>query len=907
MNPRADATGHPPRSRPALRLVGIATALVLSLCAAIPPALASPNPPAPAAPAKPAARLPGTSPAKPTTSKPVAPATSVAGGTPVAPGTSVPAPPASTADPSAQVSSLPGPGPLVANGLGSPSCTAGQQAGLSSAARANCAASGLVAAPAPIDNYQFDIHIDLPLVGGLKNDLATLVQDFILTPVWMALVWVTDVLVVALEWCYSINLLGTGTLGPVTSGLASMHRALTTPWLATVLAIAAVTFLYNGLIRRRIVETLGQFALMLAMMIGGLWVIIDPADTVGAVSQLANQASLGVLAASATGDPSQPARSLDDGLRQVFDAAVGTPWCYLEFGNVAWCDDPGQLDPDLRATARQIALIDTAGAKGKQASLQAQTEVAALAAAKTNGALFLALPANGAARNSIQGSPLDPSLLSTLCGSVDDTSCIAPTAPEAEFRTENGTIARIGGLLLIAVGELGMFGFLGFLALRLLSSALLALLYLLLAPVAVLAPALGDGGRALFRLWSLRLLGSVIAKLIYSVFLGVALLMLRVLGQLGSLGWWTQWLLIASFWWIVFNHRHQLLEHVIHERGESTRRASLGNRLFAAHQAMRLARPVAKVVWRKARSVGEAGRALPGGTRQPRPPKPPSTGRRSELDQQVSRTLERDHALAASTLAGASGRERELAELRDRRQVLKTEHRTATLAGDRRRAASLAARTQRVDGQIKNGEHEIARARATVRRGEENIRQTGIVHDADQRARHAAFLDQQAELRPRLAEPRDKRRGQRDYAELAPLAGHRRAAYETLSASQRRPAELEIDRALEHRRDWSRETRVAEREQARTAKRQKRPREPTARPQPARPEPAPLTRRQRQFDLTQDRSDARRARSTGRAAPRGQPPAVSGPRDSSGRSPREPGRPPRDGSGRSGRSSGRVS
>ena len=117
-------------------------------------------------------------------------------------------------------------------------------------------------------------------------------QDYLLKPVWMALVWLTHVAVVALEWCFSIDLLGAGTLGPVTHGLQAMRDALTTPWLAPVLAIAAVALLYNGLVRRRVVDTLGQFALLLAMMIGGLWVIADPAGTVGVASAARTSSSV---------------------------------------------------------------------------------------------------------------------------------------------------------------------------------------------------------------------------------------------------------------------------------------------------------------------------------------------------------------------------------------------------------------------------------------------------------------------------------------------------------------------------------------------------------------------------------------------------------------------------------------
>ena len=56
---------------------------------------------------------------------------------------------------------------------------------------------------------------------------------------------------------------------------------------------------------------------------------------------------------------------------------------------------------------------------------------------------------------------------------------------------------------------------LGFIALHLLTAALFSLFYLLMAPAAVIAPALGDGGRAAFRHWVTRLLGAICAKLIY--------------------------------------------------------------------------------------------------------------------------------------------------------------------------------------------------------------------------------------------------------------------------------------------------------------------------------------------------------------------------------------------------------
>ncbi len=699
-------------------------------------------------------------------------------------------------DPNAQATSLSGPGPLVANGLGSPSCR--DPAQLSPTARADCSASGIAVAPAPLENYQFDVHID---TGLLATSAETLIQDVLLKPAWMALVWLTHVAVVALEWCFSLDLLGSGTLGPVARGLRAMRGALTTPWLAPVLAIAAIALVYNGIVRRRVVDTLGQLALLLAMMIGGLWVIADPGGSVGAASRLANEASLGALGAAATGDPSHPLRSLDDALGTLFDASVTGPWCYLEFGNVDWCRQPSRLDPGLVSAAGAVVAADRAAASSSTERRAVAAEAAEIGRARTNGELFLALPANGPRRNSINADASNPSLLRVLCGSDSATSCSAATGPQAEFRTGKGTAARLGGLLLIAIGDAGMFALIGFICLRLLGAALLALVYLLIAPVAVLAPALGEGGRTAFRHWSLRLLGAVVAKLVYSVFLGVVLLIVQILSDLGALGWWTQWLLIAVFWWLVFNHRHRVLETVIHERGESTRQASLANRLFATRQAIKLGAPPARMLANVKRRTSERLRHLSDRTREI-PSRGAAVLHGAARAGQVARTLERDHAQAVATLARAPALELELGELRAQRARLRGARHQAVAGGDRRRAVSLQRRERDIDGRIESGERELAEARDAVAAGEERRRRTGLVHDESQRTRRAELLDRAAEVRPRLARPEDPRRGSRNYAELAGLADLAPRDYLSLSGAERRRVQLAIDLELENRRGW---------------------------------------------------------------------------------------------------------
>jgi hypothetical protein len=251
------------------------------------------------------------------------------------------------------------------------------------------------------------------------------------------------------------------------------------------------------------------------------------------------------MAVMAAGTAANPHATLAGAMTGLFGAAITAPWCYLEFGEVSWCLDPARLDPRLHRAALQIA-------KRRRAS------ASLLRSARTNGEIFLALPADESERNS---SSRVGSLLNVLCGgaaAVDE--CRGPTAAQAAFRSERGTEGRLMGLAAIWLGGLGMLLALGLLAARLLIAAAATLLYLLLAPAAVLAPALGEGGRSLFRGWAMRLLAACVSKLSYSFLLGVLLAVAHMLLSLSALGWWAQWCLFSAFWWTAFAKRHQAFE-----------------------------------------------------------------------------------------------------------------------------------------------------------------------------------------------------------------------------------------------------------------------------------------------------------------------------------------------------------
>jgi hypothetical protein len=706
--------------------------------------------------------------------------------------------------------------PLVENGLGSPFCShKGVGTELSAEAASACRISHFDASAAPTGDYGFDVHINTG-VTDIANDVDAEVLNGVQWS-WTLLVAVVHGVIVMLEWGYSLDLLHTQAIGELTQRLRETRAAFTQPWLELALACASVLALYHGIIRRRVAQTLGEVVLMGVMMMGGLWVIINPLGTIGALDEWANKASMGTLAAVASGTPEHSGLTLEENMQSVFSGAVGGPWCYMEFGNVHWC---GYLDSRLEKAARRIAAQDQVTIGVHSAEL--------LRSAETNRELFLALPANGEQRNSI--NPYGPlknevGLFQVLCGGSSEP-CRGATASEAEFRTGSGTLWRIGGLCLFWIGVLGMVLVLGFIGIRLLVAALFSMFFLLLAPAAVIAPALGDGGRAAFRKWGTRLLGAVCSKLIYSFLLGIVLLMQRTVMSLPGFGWAAQWALVSTMWWWLFIKRHEVdgLIHGAHGGAghHHEHRSLLRRARERAHNPPEMVR---------------AGKWAKDKLRTP----PPSVGQRQKLaqaglkrakgiaDGQVKRSLEREHGEAHALMQAAPETEARISAKRAQLERSRAAHSAALRkAGEaksvreaalnphglvalpdpgrtaarfaveekshRRHAARLQDRMNRLQGEIVGEQGALTAARRTAADGEQAKRGTGSVYTREQAERRARYLDVQAALPDRgRAGPGGERR---DYAGTAGAAGYTRGEFEALDPRGQRAARLEIDREL---------------------------------------------------------------------------------------------------------------
>ena len=191
---------------------------------------------------------------------------------------------------------------------------------------------------------------------------------------------------------------------------------------------------------------------------------------------------------------------------------------------------------------------------------------------------------------------------------------------------------------------------LGYLALHLLGAAIASLFLLLLAPAAVIAPALGDGGRAVFRRWGTWLLGAVCSKLIFSFLLGVVLLMQRTLMELTVFGWWAQWLLVSAMWWGAFLKRHHVLGfvHGQHRSGHAS-----GSLLRHAQRVRgKLQNPPALVPGANGSKASCARRRRASEQRRKRAQAGLERAK-GIADGQVRRTLEREHGEAHALVQAA--------------------------------------------------------------------------------------------------------------------------------------------------------------------------------------------------------------------------------------------------------------
>ncbi len=380
-------------------------------------------------------------------------------------------------------------------------------------------------------------------------------------------------------------------------------------------------------------------------------------------------------------------------------------------------------------------------------------------------------------------------------------------------------MAAVGGLLLIAAGLLGMLLLLGFIALRLLTAAIFSLLYLLLAPAMVLAPAFGEGGRALFRRWVAQLLGAVVSKLRVLVPAGgraggrrdpVRPERARVVDA------------VAADVGVLVGRVHAPPPGARRRRGALADRGSAGGHVERRSVVRRMGdvlesrKGMAVARWAKNRR----SRSAPSVEQRRKRAQAGHELARAGTDEQVRRTLEGEHRDASARAKAAPKIQGRLSAKRAQLERLGRERDNALAGGDTRRAAELGHRGDRVEGEIEREQEALNAAQRVVHNGAQAQRRTGDVYTRERREEQDRFLDAQAAL-PAGARARAGER--RDYAALSGLAGYGREEYERLDSRGQRAARLEIDRELALRQELAEAARsLAGGEKVRLGRRERR-------------------------------------------------------------------------------------
>ncbi len=532
----------------------------------------------------------------------------------------------------------------------SPGC---EDQSLDPTTKRNCERSHSISRPYPLSSYGIDNNVDV----GVRNlaDVLPLSVHWLLGIIWQCLLWLFNSIILMLEWTFSLDLVG-DSMASVREALAHFNdEVLGEAWILAGISIAGLWGIWNGLMRLRTTETAIGLATVVLMMVGALLIIHQPAATVGQLSAISNQASVDALSLASSGKVKDGANGFADASQKLFNTMMLEPWCALEFGDVSYCyERPGKvckIDPDdSPEPERPASLNPNPGAP----PLQCKEFDGTIADA------WLSYPAGSKERVALWRGlkEMDPG--------------------KARIQGADGTMDRVGLLLLIAIGVSGCAALMIFLGVKLVFTGVGTLALLLATPAVLILPAFGEAGRKAFILWLKRLAGFTVGELVYAFFFAVVILIGGLIAGLDGIGWHAKWVILIGFYWGAYFRREEMIGFVAPTNQRSG--GLLGNLYHGAW----VAGAVGGAITAAPRRVARAGT---GGVRRVR-------------EHVVSRRRARERALSHD--ARQELRRQGTAELGQRRAQdnQEAERLLRQAAADRRRKSDMRGEVRSADGEL---------------------------------------------------------------------------------------------------------------------------------------------------------------------------------------------------------------
>jgi hypothetical protein len=597
--------------------------------------------------------------------------------------------------------------PTAVLGIENPLC--GEPNELSAKQVRNCESSHSPEAAFPVGNYGWDIHIE---PGGFISSLFAPAVSFVLqflSVIWLVLLLMLKGCLIILGFAFTLSpFTDNRMLGEIGSGLTSFFNHLTSPWLSTLFVVLGGWGLYNGLIRRKTGETMAGMAMALVMMLGALWIISSPRDSVGRLAQAVNTTSLAAVSAPSSGQLGHPVRSYNDAMAAVWNQMTAVPFCAMDFSDVHWCMNAEPSEAAIQA-ARDGLDDGDAFAQQLLSVLPSAPKLATQALAHNLSSYFGRAPSirelylrfspesgprdklwdyyNGEPEEQI-GLPLE---IGPQIGIGGGSEGHAPDKVSMQGRT--GVLTRMVMVVVFTIGLLGGLLLLLWLAMKLVMATASAFVLVLATPLAMFFPVFGLTGRTIFTRWATSLIGAVVAKLIYSGLLGIVLLGSSVIGNaIGGSSPTLALVAVMAFWWAVFLSRDKYLA-VFQIDPVGDRGTGLYRTLAGGYLGYRVAKAAKSAVGNFRSEHRERARE-----RRDVDAKVRREGAEQGLDTQAHQRLDVATANATSRQATRAQQERSATALRRDPEVQRLREDPASLPAEARAgAAQKAARLEEVE------------------------------------------------------------------------------------------------------------------------------------------------------------------------------------------------------------------
>lgn len=461
-----------------------------------------------------------------------------------------PPPPAAPTAPSSSGDSGVVEAPDVTQSLGGTDSNCKHLNGASAIVVRNCQASGLAESAYPPGNYGIDSHVDTG-VTNISGDVESLFQT-VIGGIYELVADVLTWILLGLGLAFGFDLFASDKTGQIPHAMLNAEHFFSFPVIPVVLVVGAVMGMVYWFAHHDEGKAVVHWAAMFGMIAVGIIILQNPIGVFGWLDRASNGAANGALSAFPGGSGGGTTSGFANALPSLYTSTMEEPWCAMEFGNVSWCMSP--IDSKMAAARDQVLqhLPQALGDQGSQQEAIAEEPVERLrlAAAKTNGELFLAFPPNANARN---GKNDTWTLYHALLNDHPQLAAI---------RGGGGVWKRCAVLLLTSFVGLFFILVLLYIAWQLVIASVKFVMGLLAMAVVIFTPAFGEKGRGIFLAWFAFTLGALLKRVIFAVFLGLILTCSNVLLLMDKTtgGWLIQWLLLAAVWAMAIVYRHQLLE-----------------------------------------------------------------------------------------------------------------------------------------------------------------------------------------------------------------------------------------------------------------------------------------------------------------------------------------------------------